>query len=323
MKTSKGHFKGLWIVLVLLALCFVTSMLLLHIKSKKITSMSHELVKLQHQVRALKTEKSILKDKVSAEESYSIEVVQENYESSPGEAHSVELPMVDLYLKITSNKSGNQLKSKLGTYIGGASLIESELYEKRGYLPNTELAYLTWYGGTGTDICIVKEDAGIYVYERNASETEGHQKDESYNFKEITRVEISDGRWSVIKGQAVGEELWNNIVNKEWRNMDVWAGESFFFYEDNNQKMCAHIIFGSGLPIVSVHESTVQFQEDKIIVEAINGLSNEDGSKITSYDFKRQGNSLFYNGREYVEADSKNTKSMIEDYYENVKLISK
>ncbi|MFH2117147.1 MAG: hypothetical protein ABII85_03785 [Bacillota bacterium] len=62
------------------------------------------------------------------------------------------------------------------------------------------------------------------------------------------------------------QEVWDNIFDKEYANLDTWAGSGLYFYEKGNSKYCAFMIYGSGVPVAGLHISSVEIDEEGIIV---------------------------------------------------------
>jgi len=62
------------------------------------------------------------------------------------------------------------------------------------------------------------------------------------------------------------EEVWDDIFDNEYANFDVWAGSGLYFYEEGNNKYCAFMIYGSGVPVAGLYISSVVIDKDGLIV---------------------------------------------------------
>lgn len=60
--------------------------------------------------------------------------------------------------------------------------------------------------------------------------------------------------------------IWDNIVNKEWSNYDSWAGTGLYFYEEDNNRYCIYMVYGSGVPVAYHFISDAWIEEDKVKV---------------------------------------------------------
>lgn len=61
-------------------------------------------------------------------------------------------------------------------------------------------------------------------------------------------------------------ETWNHIVNKEWSNLDIWAGSGMYFYEDEDDAYCTFMIYGSGVRVAGHYTSKVVKNSDNEIM---------------------------------------------------------
>jgi len=69
-----------------------------------------------------------------------------------------------------------------------------------------------------------------------------------------------------VCGCSNESDTWDTIVNKEWSNLEVWAGSGFYFHEDDNVKYCTFMIYGSGVNVAGYHTSEVRIDENRIVV---------------------------------------------------------
>lgn len=60
-------------------------------------------------------------------------------------------------------------------------------------------------------------------------------------------------------------QVWDAVVDQEFRNYDVFAGSGLFFYEDHASKYCTYKIYGSGVPIAYEHTSRVLIKENGVM----------------------------------------------------------
>ncbi len=69
-----------------------------------------------------------------------------------------------------------------------------------------------------------------------------------------------------ITGCSV-DNNWNSMVNKEFSNMDNWAGSGFYFYEEENEKYCTYMIYGSGFPVAGYFTTKIENDDDKMLIQ--------------------------------------------------------
>lgn len=69
-----------------------------------------------------------------------------------------------------------------------------------------------------------------------------------------------------LSGCSKESEIWNSVVNKEFSNLDIWAGSGLYFYEENDTNYCTLMIYGSGVYVGGHYTSEVEFLEDEQMV---------------------------------------------------------
>lgn len=116
--------------------------------------------------------------------------------------------------------------------------------------------------------------------------------------------------------ETLDSDIWQKIVNIEWSNFDVWAGEGVYFYERDNQPLCAYMIYGSGLPIVALYESKVEIKDKKIVFEILVLDDLPETSDIIEVDFTYEDEQLYYNNKVFKQEVSWDTMKLIEEYKE-------
>lgn len=83
------------------------------------------------------------------------------------------------------------------------------------------------------------------------------------------------------KKEVLDSAIWMEIVNREWLiSEDVFAG--VYFYERDNLPICAYMLYGSGVPIIKLHESEVEIIDDKIAFEVLTA-----NKMIDNYDIEK------------------------------------
>jgi len=70
----------------------------------------------------------------------------------------------------------------------------------------------------------------------------------------------------ILNGCSKEPEIWNSVVNKEFSNLDVWAGSGLYFYEKDNINYCTFMIYGSGVHVAGYYTSEIELTEDKIML---------------------------------------------------------
>lgn len=63
------------------------------------------------------------------------------------------------------------------------------------------------------------------------------------------------------------DDPWSSMVNKEFSNMDNWAGSGFYFYESDNERYCTYMIYGSGLPVIGNITSKIEHDGDQMWIQ--------------------------------------------------------
>ena len=59
---------------------------------------------------------------------------------------------------------------------------------------------------------------------------------------------------------------WEKVANKEFSNWDFWAGTGLYFYEEDSEKYCVWMIYGSGVPVAYHYESKAVITEGIISI---------------------------------------------------------
>ena len=62
----------------------------------------------------------------------------------------------------------------------------------------------------------------------------------------------------MLTGCQTKMNLWEEVVNKEWSNFDIWAGHGLYFHEDNGIKYCTFMVYGSGVPVANYYEAKIE-----------------------------------------------------------------
>jgi len=63
------------------------------------------------------------------------------------------------------------------------------------------------------------------------------------------------------------DNAWNSMVNKEFSNMDNWAGSGFYFYEKEHERYCTYMVYGSGLPVAGYFTTKIENDEGKMVIQ--------------------------------------------------------
>lgn len=252
--------------LAIICCSLIICLVLLVTEKREVKELKKEVCSLNQQIIE---QKEVIKSDTVEQDSYNEYTIGFDfvYSEKPHAEGSLDLdPSVDVYLKIQDRRGMISLVSKIGTYVGAAQIIDSELYNDREYKANTILACLTWYGGTGTDICVVKEDDEIIVYEKNASETEGLYKDDTYQFEEKLVIQINSiGKVEVDKSKLNKMNMKLEQVNNDLlRSLDEIIALNEEFSNENKR---------------------LQEENDELITQLNNNSmgSNEDINPIDSY----------------------------------------
>lgn len=92
-------------------------------------------------------------------------------------------------------------------------------------------------------------------------------------------------------------ETWSRINGIEWSSQNGFAGDGFYFYEENGKAMCIYMIYGSGLPIIHESYSEVLSIEDKRIEVRVS-FDMEDEDEITAFLWLEE-DKLYFGDIEY------------------------
>lgn len=65
--------------------------------------------------------------------------------------------------------------------------------------------------------------------------------------------------------EIIESETWSQIKNTEWSSDNGFAGDGFYFYEEDGKAMCMFMIYGSGLPIIFHTYSEILSIDDDMI----------------------------------------------------------
>lgn len=182
---------------------------------------------------------------------------------------------VDLYYKVQDVRSGEVFKSEENNpYLDEAT----PMYKMSG-----EYLYILKYA----------KDNSILVFDTNNK-----------------KFEVIESQYNDV----LDSELWQKIVDKNWSNFDNWAGEGIYFYEKNGRPISAFMIYGSGVPIVHLHESEVKFKNDYIIIEIPETSDKNEAKKIIESNFKYRDGELINGDKIYVSNNIGYTLDAIEEY---------
>lgn len=92
-------------------------------------------------------------------------------------------------------------------------------------------------------------------------------------------------------------ETWSRIYGVEWSSQNGFAGDGFYFYEENGKAMCFYMIYGSGLPIIHESYSEVLSIEDNRIEVSV-FFDMEDQDEIIAY-LTLEEDKLYFGDVEY------------------------
>ncbi len=75
-------------------------------------------------------------------------------------------------------------------------------------------------------------------------------------------------------------DVWDEIVDKEFSNYDVWAGQGVYFLETEDGLRCVYINYGSGVLVVGLVYHKVTILEDGSLVLSQIEIETPDGEVI-------------------------------------------
>jgi hypothetical protein len=65
---------------------------------------------------------------------------------------------------------------------------------------------------------------------------------------------------------TLDSDTWNKVVNKEWSNLEVWAGSGFYFHEEEGIAYSTFMIYGSGVRVSGYYKTIVDVNEEGTIL---------------------------------------------------------
>ena len=80
--------------------------------------------------------------------------------------------------------------------------------------------------------------------------------------------------------EEYNSETWDEIVDKEFSNFDVFAGQGVYFFEQEGEKRCVYMKYGSGVYVIGIVYHTVNVLEDGTLVLSQIDLETPDGTVI-------------------------------------------
>ena len=74
--------------------------------------------------------------------------------------------------------------------------------------------------------------------------------------------------------------VWDEVVDKEYSNFDVFAGQGIYFFEQEGELLCVYMKYGSGVPVVGVVYHKVTIQENGTLLLSQIEIETPDGTII-------------------------------------------
>ncbi len=65
---------------------------------------------------------------------------------------------------------------------------------------------------------------------------------------------------------TIESDTWKSVANKEWSNLDVWAGSGLYFHEEEGIAYCTFMIYGSGVRVAGHYTSIADVNEEGTIL---------------------------------------------------------
>lgn len=97
--------------------------------------------------------------------------------------------------------------------------------------------------------------------------------------------------------------IWDEIKNKEFSNLEEWAGHGLYFFEEDNNNYCTFMIYGSGLPVAFSYTSEVKFDGENIIIEI--PINIEETNETTEVALKYEDGFIIFSGSKYENMEFK------------------
>jgi hypothetical protein len=73
---------------------------------------------------------------------------------------------------------------------------------------------------------------------------------------------------------TIESDTWKSVVNKEWSNLDVWAGSGLYFHEEDGVAYCTFMIYGSGVRVAGYYKSIANVNEEgRILISLPQNMS--------------------------------------------------
>ncbi len=113
-------------------------------------------------------------------------------------------------------------------------------------------------------------------------------------------------RFLSISNDSAKCVVWNQIVNREWSNIDAFPGTGFYFFQEDGGKYCLFMVYGSGLPIIyrSISEVTIRGNQIEIAVpdamdlkETVPGVEKQSSD---TFIIQFENDHLIFSNMEYT-----------------------
>lgn len=123
-----------------------------------------------------------------------------------------------------------------------------------------------------------------------------------------------------LNSTGCSNNTWDSIVNREFSNMDNWAGSGFYFYEVEDEKYCTYMIYGSGVPFAGEFTSKIIDDTGKMMIKfPIEGaeiffeVDNRDTQETVSLELEYIDDEIHVNGIVFRETDGIENHKYIEN----------
>jgi len=102
--------------------------------------------------------------------------------------------------------------------------------------------------------------------------------------------------------------IWDELNGKEWSSSYGFAGEGYYFYEDNRMAMCMFMVYGSGVPIIHDSHSKVLIDDEGKIVVSIMFDATKDDVEI---DLELIDGKLYHGDKVYLHTLDRDPRTYI------------
>lgn len=116
------------------------------------------------------------------------------------------------------------------------------------------------------------------------------------------------------------DDIWIKLNDTEFFADDGWAGSGIFFYEENNEKYCLFMLYGSGVRITGYEINKIEVHDDNtisIVALESNALILYYIDDATDFTFRYEVDGIQLGDLYYEVSPIQNHEYVFEELYES------